>query len=455
MYIFYDLETTGTDVVFDQILQFGAVLVDENLIERDRIECRCRLLPWVVPSPSALLVTSTNVRLLDDPSLPDFFTMMQNVAKRLEQWGAAIFVGYNSMRFDEPLLQRAFWQALLPPYVTVTGGNSRFDLLPLIRAASLLRPGFFTVPRRETGKASFKLDALAPANGFTAHHAHDALGDVEATLFLAKKLKTGLPELWEPLASRTSKASVTSLLAPESPIFFLDHGATSTFASFMRIDRALSRQSHAILARLEFDWAGAGKPSKDNSTKMRKALRRIPLNKAPVLLTSQEIQLLSHLAPSTEELEQAAFLSSNPEHCLALAELMEPLETAQTGEEAQLEEMIFEDFATPHDANLMTQFHRSSFSQKSVVAQSFDDLRFRRLAIRMLFVQHPSSLGDRDKLNIRSGISNRLEGDPEGKHRYRSISDALRELNAASQSFASHQTDPIRDWLANRTAVTR
>lgn len=119
MYIFYDLETTGTDVVYDQILQFGAVLVDENLIERDRIECRCRLLPWVVPSPSALLVKSTDVRLLDDPSLPDFFTMMQSVANRLEQWGAAIFVGYHPMRFDEPFLQRAFWQALLPPHLTI------------------------------------------------------------------------------------------------------------------------------------------------------------------------------------------------------------------------------------------------------------------------------------------------------------------------------------------------
>ncbi|WP_110560986.1 exonuclease domain-containing protein [Novacetimonas pomaceti] len=68
-FIFYDLETTGTNIVFDQIMQFGAVLTDRNLVELDRFEIRCRLLPWIVPAPGALLVTDTDVRLLDDPTL--------------------------------------------------------------------------------------------------------------------------------------------------------------------------------------------------------------------------------------------------------------------------------------------------------------------------------------------------------------------------------------------------
>lgn len=451
-YIFYDLETTGTDLVFDQILQFGAVLVDENLIERDRIDCRCRLLPWVVPSPSALLVTSTNVRLLEDPTLPDFFTMMNSIASTLERWGTAVFVGYNSMRFDEPMLQRAFWQALLPPYLTVTRGNSRFDLLPVIRAVSFLSPRFFAVPRSESGRASFKLDSLASANDFSSHHAHDALGDVEATLFLARKLKSGCPELWEAFASRTSKASVINLLESGTSIFLTDHATTSGFAGFALVNRPLSGQSHAILARLDFDWAGAGEPSKVNSTRMRKALRRIPLNKAPILLTSDEIQPFTGLALSMEELEQAAFLSRNPERCLALSELLEPFEILELGDDAELEETIFRDFASPCDMSRMTQFHRAAFTDKSVIAQSFDDIRFRRLASRIMFVQHRPGLSDRDKLNIECGISKRLEGDPQGRQRWRSTTDALCELDSLSSSFSIDQADSIRNWLTDRTS---
>ena len=38
MFVFYDIETSGIDIVFDQILQFGAILTDENLVEVDRFE---------------------------------------------------------------------------------------------------------------------------------------------------------------------------------------------------------------------------------------------------------------------------------------------------------------------------------------------------------------------------------------------------------------------------------
>ena len=34
-FVFYDTETTGTDTVFDQILQFAAILTDDNMRELD------------------------------------------------------------------------------------------------------------------------------------------------------------------------------------------------------------------------------------------------------------------------------------------------------------------------------------------------------------------------------------------------------------------------------------
>ena len=55
--IFYDTETTGTDTAFDQMLQFAAIKTDDDLNVIDQFNVRCRLLPWVVPSPGALVIT--------------------------------------------------------------------------------------------------------------------------------------------------------------------------------------------------------------------------------------------------------------------------------------------------------------------------------------------------------------------------------------------------------------
>ena len=49
--VFYDTETTGTKLHFDQILQFAAILTDNDLNEIERFEIRSRILANVVPSP--------------------------------------------------------------------------------------------------------------------------------------------------------------------------------------------------------------------------------------------------------------------------------------------------------------------------------------------------------------------------------------------------------------------
>ncbi len=454
MYIFYDLETTGTDIVYDQILQFGAILADDKLVELDRFEMRCRLLPWIVPSPGALVVTATDVGRLDDDSLPDFYAMMHKISERLARWGRATFIGYNSMRFDEPFLQRAFWQALFPPYLTVTGGNTRLDLLALIRAAAWFRPELFDIPRRADGAPSFRLDALAPANGFNAHRAHDAMGDVEATLFLARKVVTRFPELWKPLVARASKASSAALLESGAPVFLFQHGSMPPVACYRRIDTGGSRQSHAILARLDYDWAGAGMPAPENSTAMRSALRRIPLNKAPLLLTLAEAEAIAGLTPSESEYEQGAFLTGDADYCARLAELIEPFARPETADGAEVEETIFDGFASLDDERLMREFHGAPLHDQLTIARKFRDPRFRRLAMRSLFVRSPEVMSAAEQERIQRGIARRLDGDAHGEHAWRSIPDAIQELSSDPELAMNPEARRIMGWLTLRSRLS-
>ena len=76
-YIFYDFETTGRNSDWDQILQLGAILTDEQFQEIDRFEAKCYLKPGHIPSPKALLVNKTTVENLNKTNLSHYNLIKQ------------------------------------------------------------------------------------------------------------------------------------------------------------------------------------------------------------------------------------------------------------------------------------------------------------------------------------------------------------------------------------------
>lgn len=457
MLVFFDIETTGTAIIYDQILQFAAILVDNDFAELDRFEIRCRLLPWIVPAPSALLVTGISVSRLEDPLLPDFFAMMAAIAEWFARWAPVTFIGYNSMRFDEPILQRAFWQALFPPYVTVTGGNARLDLLPILRAAAWFRPEILDIPLRDDGMANFRLDVLAPANGFDGHRAHDAMGDAKATLFLARRIARDLPSLWQALVTRASKSALADVLAPGNPVFLFHYGGAPSLACYQRIDTSGARGSHAVLARLGYDWKD-GRTRLDDSaasaaTAFRGSLRRVALNRAPIILTPTEVETLCGVVPSSDELTQGQFLARDSEYCLRLVEAITLPAREKAPKDAEVEETIFDAFASPHDELLMARFQRSNGIGRALIAKEFMDERFRRLALRILYVTAPHLLTEREMRSMRFGIARRLGAGKDDPHAWRSLADAFIELDADPELAGRPEAAAIRIWLEERLSL--
>ncbi|MCH2137877.1 MAG: exodeoxyribonuclease I, partial [Phycisphaerales bacterium] len=105
--------------------------------------------------------------------------------------------GWNTRAFDNEILRFGFWRNFLPTYDHEWRNNcDAWDCIAMARAARALRPGEIEWPTREDGAPTFKLDRLAPANGFDHSNAHDALADVEATVHMARLMKTSAPKLW-------------------------------------------------------------------------------------------------------------------------------------------------------------------------------------------------------------------------------------------------------------------
>ncbi len=429
MFVFYDTETTGTNITFDQILQFAAILTDENFNEIERFEIKCQLLPWLVPSPMALVVTKTPPKQLSDPALPTFFEMMSKVRAKLDSWSPAIFMGYNSIPFDEPLLHRAFWQTLNPPYLTVTNKNSRCDILPIVRLASHFYPDSFIWPKREDGKITLKLDQLAPLNGFDHSMAHDALGDVEAIIFIAKKLKENLPDVWSALLSRTTKIKTTSLIQAQEPILVFEYIAGKPFAWFgqqVKYNDKLS--SHELIARLSCNWETTAQNINENKIQKvaQKSLRSIPLNKAPTIFTIQEAKSFFNLEPSNEEIYQSDFIKQKPSKMENIIQLTNQEEKEwDKGEE--LEQMIYEGFPSKKDSSLANLFQKSNWQERYEIAKKFEDERYYNLALRIIYISTPELLSTEEIESINTLIESRLRPKND-EYPWRSIFNAEKEL---------------------------
>jgi len=183
-FLFYDLETTGLNPAFDQVVQFAAIRTDTALTERERYMIHIRIRPDVVPSPVATLVHGIAVDS-PDTHLSEFDAICH--IHRLFNTPGTISIGYNSLGFDDEFLRFAFYRNLLPPY-THQYANScgRADLLAMAAVYFLYQPDGVQWPRVDD-RPSLRLEQLSVANTLAQGPAHDALVDVEATVALARR----------------------------------------------------------------------------------------------------------------------------------------------------------------------------------------------------------------------------------------------------------------------------
>lgn len=451
MFVFYDTETTGTNAFFDQIVQFAAILTDDNLNPIDRIDVRCQLLPWIIPAPDALRVTGMTPGALTYPGLPSFYEMMTTIHDKLSAWSPAVFVGYNTIKFDEPFLHRAFWQALLPPYLTVSNRNTRMDVLMLAHATAGLAPSVFNVPISDKGKRVYKLDQLAPANGFEHKNAHDALADVEATIHIAGLIKRRAPELWNTAVGRCAKSATVEVLSASEPVLVVEYYGKPVIWWGQRIDADGPSARTIRLADLGRDWSGLDQLNDAElakwGAKSPRPLRSLGSNKAPVIFTRHEANEYWGKQPEPRHLANSRRLNDDPEFKNRLARAHAASEPQWEPPE-ELEERIYEDFPKPSDTRLMQAFHRADWSERLEIVSKFEDTRFQSLARRWVYVGAPELLSDADRHAVEQAIAARLHSDHNNPKKWRSIEQAKTDLKKMTKRHPENRLeDPINIYL--------
>ena len=216
-FLWHDYETFGADPRRDRPCQFAAIRTDSEFNEiGDPQMFYCQPADDYLPHPQALLVTGITPQQAKRDGLPE-----AEFAARIQALMAqpnTCTLGYNSLRFDDEVSRHLFYRNFFDPYAREwQNGNSRWDLIDLVRTFYALRPEGIVWPKKEDGSPSFKLEDLTQANGITEGSAHDALVDVRATIALARLLKQKQPRLFEHLFKLKSKHQVAPLLQLDQP----------------------------------------------------------------------------------------------------------------------------------------------------------------------------------------------------------------------------------------------
>lgn len=466
-FYWYDYETTGIDAARDRVVQFAGIRTDQNfqqIAEPDVFYCQ--LADDVLPHPEACLITGITPQLANQQGLLE----CDFIAKIHQQFSRpnTCVVGYNSIRFDDEFTRHLLYRNFFDPYAREwKSGNSRWDLIDVVRLTQALRPEGINWPRREDGSASFKLEELTKANGISHESAHDALSDVYATIALAQLIKQQQPKLYSwGLALRDKKKAAENLdlirqtavvhvsskfpasqdcLAVVMPIAIHPVNKNAVLVVDLSVDpesliKLTAEQIHQRLYTATVDLA---------DTEERIPLKAVHLNKSPMLapLNTLTAAVKDKLSIDLERCEQhrqrllAANIADKVRSVFSLSEF-----AAVNDPDLML---YSGGFFSYNDVACMQQIRDSSVKQLAELSFAFEDERLYEMLFRYRARNYPDSLSNEERLEWDEHRSNFLKApSADGRLSLDDFFATIERLQADAHAANSEQAEVLNNLLA-------
>jgi exodeoxyribonuclease-1 len=397
-YLFYDIETTGLNKAFDQVLQFAAIRTDRQLNEIDRHAMRIQLRPDVIPSPSAIITNRIAVDSFKS-GLCEFEAIRQ-----IHQWfnePDTISLGYNSLGFDDEFLRFSFHRNLLPPYThQYLNGCRRMDLLPMAVMFWLYRRAAITWPEIN-GKPSLKLEHIREANQLVGGASHDASVDVDATVALARRFFKN-KKMWNYLMGYFEKetdahriaeipASFQSALGKHRQALMIgsEYGPQLMYqVPVLSIGNSIPYSNQTLWLRLDLPELRETQADAIDETTW---IVRKRYGEPGILLPANHkyLKLLS-AARKTIVAENLNWLQSNPTRFQQIASYHRRYTYAYI-ENLEPEAALYQiGFFTPSDVKLFKNFQNAPLAEKQNIVDRLTSQDARTLAIRLLCRNYPN-----------------------------------------------------------------
>ena len=421
----YDYETTGINPRCDRPLQVAGIRTDEQLNEiGEPVNLYCRPGDDILPHPAACRITGITPQVLVEKGLVEA-EFMARVHAELAMPGTCV-AGYNSLRFDDEVTRYSLYRNFYDPYAREwQGGNSRWDLIDLVRAAYALRPEGIEWPQDEDGRVSLKLERLTVANGIDHGQAHDALSDVRATIGLARLLKARQPRLYDYLYQLRSKTRVAEQIRLLQPLVHVS-GRFAGHRHYLAVVLPLAWHPRNRNALIVCDLQSDPQPLLElDADILRKRLytRRDELSdgELPVPLKLLHINRCPVVAPlKVLRAEDIARLQLDMGACESRAQLLREqmpawqakLETIYASEDFESlddpEQQLYSGFIGDRDRRLCEQVRQASAQELARHDWPFSDERLPELLFRYRARNFPHSLSADEQQDWRAFCRARL-----------------------------------------------
>ena len=440
--VFYDFETCSSNVSYGQIIQAAAILVNDNFQELDRYEGRCKLSPGIIPEAMALIVNKTTPKILKETNL-SHYQMIRQMMEKFSQWKNSIFIGYNSINFDEEFLRRTLFKNLDYPYLTVTNGNERADLFSLTRASYLYYPNCIKTPISAKNNPVFKLDKLAPMNGIKHDDAHSAISDVLATVEIAKLLSKTATNVWKTSLMTTNKDKTLQLIKNELTFCtdFFYYGKSFPFVLTYVCEHP--QWGYPMCFDLKSDpkyyFNLSISELKKELKKTPRVIRTIKHKKHPIIMNSSYGMNFDRYKQLglPELLKRAKLIKENKDFANKVSSVLDEeareKKDFDSQEEVFAEESIYKKFTTKEDNAIMPAFHKADWEKKFLVLQKFKDERLRYFGKKIIYEESPESLPKDEYDAIHKEIASRVLSTNEEK--WNTIPRTYSEIDTLRNKF--------------------
>jgi exodeoxyribonuclease-1 len=354
-----------------------------------------------------LHVTNISPEQTVEPSLPNTFDFAQTLQEFIAKWSPACWLGYNTIAFDELMMRQMFYQNLQPEiFATQMNGNNRLDVMKMVMATHAEAPDALTWPLGDNGKTSFKLDRLAPANGFAHANAHDALADVEATIFMFHKIQLGAPSLFAKLLKVREKAIILSELKSYLPMEITLRFGGNAPKTYQGCYCGTSKDNSNTIGFADFDLNDAAELSGASELEVTnliegspKKIRTLAVNK------SETFRLINH--PTASMLEFCETVKQSADLRAYVSQVLSERYEERDDADLEVEEKIYSGFYGKLDKDLLSEFQKASWVERVSIVNSFEDVRLRQLGKRLIAFYAPELLSAEQQNALKEFIRNR------------------------------------------------
>jgi exodeoxyribonuclease I len=397
-FFFYDLETSGFNPREARIMQFAGMRTDLELRPvGEPVNVLIKLTDDILPDIDATLITGITPQqtLMEGITEAEFLRQFENDVAA----PGTIFVGFNSVRFDDEFVRCLHYRNFYDPYEWQwQDSRSRWDMLDVVRMTRALRPGGIEWPFDVKGNPTNRLELLTALNKLEHEHAHDALSDVEATIAVARLIRGKQFKLFEYLLSMRDKKKIAELVTKKDPFVYTSGKYPS---EFQKTTVAVAVCDHpkrqaAFVYDLRHDPAEYAQMSpeqlverwryKKDADEPRLPIKTLMYNRCPavapmgVLDEASQERLKINMAEIQKHLKTLKSMHDLEDRLCKAWELLEDKQqTALVATDKDVDSCIYDGFFEPQDKQALRVVRAAEPSELSSLGLHFKDQRLEAL----------------------------------------------------------------------------